>query len=149
MIPDSYLNLYKGIKNIRNGSCIGKYMRISLLLVVVYLLYSCCHNTYACMHAQSLQSCPTLHGSWTVAPFPWDSSFHGSITRILEWVAISFSAIVPNVDEINYQCERNTNGEQSAAAIAMKQQLLSKMNPHSLQQNINYLYHKFTLNTFY
>ena len=44
----------------------------------------------ACMHAKSLQSCPTLCDPMDCSP-P-GSSVHGILqARILEWVAISFS----------------------------------------------------------
>ena len=45
---------------------------------------------YACVHAKSLQLCPTLCNS--VDCSPPDSSVHGSLqTRILEWVAMPSS----------------------------------------------------------
>ena len=47
-----------------------------------------------CMHAQSLQSCPTLCNSMDCGS-P-GSSVHGILqARILEWVAISFSKLFP------------------------------------------------------
>ena len=47
---------------------------------------------HACMHAKSLQSCPTLCDPLDSSP-P-DSPVHGTPqARILEWVAISFSPI--------------------------------------------------------
>ena len=46
----------------------------------------------ACMHAKSLQSCPTLCDPMDRSP-P-GSSVHGILkARILEWVAIAFSII--------------------------------------------------------
>ena len=47
---------------------------------------------YACMHAKSLQSCPTLCDPMNSNP-P-GSLVHGILqARILEWVAISFSIL--------------------------------------------------------
>ena len=44
-----------------------------------------------CVRAKSLQSCPTLQGPVNCSP-PGESSVHRiHQTRILEWVAISFS----------------------------------------------------------
>ena len=47
-------------------------------------------ESHACMHAKSLQSCPTLSDRGNCSP-P-GSSVHGiPQRRILEWVAIPFS----------------------------------------------------------
>ena len=44
----------------------------------------------ACVHAKSLQSCPTLCGS--IDGSPLGSSVHGIFqARVLEWGAIAFS----------------------------------------------------------
>ena len=49
----------------------------------------------ACVHAKSLQSCPTLRHPMDCSP-P-GPSVHGIFqARILEWVAISFSRDLPN-----------------------------------------------------
>ena len=48
---------------------------------------SCCQT---CVHAQSLQSCPTLCYPMDCSP-PGSSTHEVSQARILEWVAISFS----------------------------------------------------------
>ena len=45
---------------------------------------------YACMHAKSLQSCPTLCDPMDCGPS--GSSVHGILqAKTLDWVAISFS----------------------------------------------------------
>ena len=52
--------------------------------------------THACMHAKSLQSCPTLCDP--IGGSPPGSSVPGILqARILEWVAISFSTMVNQI----------------------------------------------------
>ena len=69
------------------------YLRfvLSILAILINLMFSlnyCMHRT--CVHAKSLQLCPTLYDSMNYSP-P-GSSVHGILqARILEWVAMPTS----------------------------------------------------------
>ena len=70
---------------------------ISETKLILFRSFHSCIFLYlaVCMHAKSVQSCPTLCDAWTVAHTP-DSSVHGILqARILEW-AISPSRDLPD-----------------------------------------------------
>ena len=82
LILDGFLSRYNDIVGLKTN----------LYSSVIYVRYweVMCHNVYACIHAQSLQSCLTFCDPMECSP-P-GASVHGiSQARILDWVAISFS----------------------------------------------------------
>ena len=78
-------SISKGMASLWKTPSKGVLILILILIQRGVLIFST--HRYACLHAKSLQSCPTL---WTVAcQAPLSMGILQA--RILEWVAISFS----------------------------------------------------------